>query len=151
MRLQGLTLLLVFFRYISSTLFFSFTPFKYIYHSFNLWHLLCLNWKTCVKHCSQAERDQVFEELRPHFLNLAYSAYAVHLVKKMLDNGNGLLEICACVYDIMCVCVISVALYSNWISPIFSLEETTGRLYLYSSWPCCSSSSPHGWISWYVT
>jgi hypothetical protein len=109
MRLQGLTLLLVFFRYISSTLFFSFTPFKYIYHSFNLWHLLCLNWKTCVKHCSQAERDQVFEELRPHFLNLAYSAYAVHLVKKMLDNGNGLLEICARVYMISCVFVLSVS------------------------------------------
>jgi hypothetical protein len=55
-----------------------------------------------VKHCSQAERDEVFEELRPHFLTLAYNAYAVHLVKKMLDNGNGLLEIrvCACV----CVC-----------------------------------------------
>jgi len=43
--------------------------------------------QTCVKHCSQAERDAVFEELSPHFLNLAYNAYAVHLVKKMLDNG----------------------------------------------------------------
>ncbi|KAK7264669.1 hypothetical protein RJT34_32279 [Clitoria ternatea] len=44
--------------------------------------------QTCVKHCSQAERDAVFEELRPHFLTLAYSAYAVHLVKKMLDNAS---------------------------------------------------------------
>lgn len=59
-----------------------------VYCSFNLW--FCFNWKTCVKHCSQAERDGVFEELRPHFLTLAYNAYAVHLVKKMLDNGNGL-------------------------------------------------------------
>lgn len=44
--------------------------------------------QTCVKHCSQAERDVVFEELRPHFLTLAFSAYAVHLVKKMLDNAS---------------------------------------------------------------
>ncbi|XP_004508185.1 pumilio homolog 24 isoform X2 [Cicer arietinum] len=44
--------------------------------------------QTCVKHCSQAERDGVFEELRPHFLTLAYNAYAVHLVKKMLDNAS---------------------------------------------------------------
>lgn len=35
----------------------------------------------------------MFEELQPHFLNLAYNAYSVHLVKKMLDNGNGLLEV----------------------------------------------------------
>ncbi|KAI4338311.1 hypothetical protein L6164_016652 [Bauhinia variegata] len=44
--------------------------------------------QTCVKHCSQSERDAVFEELRPHFLTLAYNAYAVHLVKKMLDNAS---------------------------------------------------------------
>ncbi|KAL2338996.1 hypothetical protein Fmac_013442 [Flemingia macrophylla] len=44
--------------------------------------------QTCVKHCSQDERDVVFEELRPHFLTLAYNAYAVHLVKKMLDNAS---------------------------------------------------------------
>ncbi|BAT77096.1 hypothetical protein LR48_Vigan01g302900 [Vigna angularis] len=44
--------------------------------------------QTCVKHCSQSERDAVFEELSPHFLNLAYNAYAVHLVKKMLDNAS---------------------------------------------------------------
>lgn len=44
--------------------------------------------QTCVKHCSQAERDAVFEELQPHFLNLAYNAYSVHLVKKMLDNAS---------------------------------------------------------------
>ncbi|XP_015937538.1 pumilio homolog 24 [Arachis duranensis] len=44
--------------------------------------------QTCVKHCSQAERDAVFEELRPHFLSLSYNAYSVHLVKKMLDNAS---------------------------------------------------------------
>lgn len=43
--------------------------------------------QTCVKYCSQAERDSVFEELRPHLLTLARNTYAVHLVKKMLDNG----------------------------------------------------------------
>ncbi|OIW17690.1 hypothetical protein TanjilG_29040 [Lupinus angustifolius] len=44
--------------------------------------------QTCVKHCSQSERDAVFEELRPQFLALAYNAYAVHLVKKMLDSAS---------------------------------------------------------------
>ncbi|KAK9146995.1 hypothetical protein Sjap_006898 [Stephania japonica] len=44
--------------------------------------------QTCVKYCSQAERDAVFEELRPHFLNLACNTYAVHLLKKMLDNAS---------------------------------------------------------------
>ncbi|KDO71778.1 hypothetical protein CISIN_1g0061651mg, partial [Citrus sinensis] len=44
--------------------------------------------QTCVKYCSQAERDAVFEELQPHFLSLADNTYAVHLVKKMLDNAS---------------------------------------------------------------
>lgn len=44
--------------------------------------------QTCVKYCSQAERDAVFEELQSHFLTLACSTYAVHLVKKMLDNAS---------------------------------------------------------------
>eukprot|EP00262_Sarcandra_glabra_P017584 TRINITY_DN6061_c0_g1_i1.p1 TRINITY_DN6061_c0_g1~~TRINITY_DN6061_c0_g1_i1.p1 ORF type:complete len:660 (-),score=112.79 TRINITY_DN6061_c0_g1_i1:326-2281(-) len=44
--------------------------------------------QTCVKYCSQAERDFVFEELRPHLLSLARNTYAVHLVKKMLDNAS---------------------------------------------------------------
>ncbi|XP_059433723.1 pumilio homolog 24-like [Corylus avellana] len=44
--------------------------------------------QTCVKYCSQAERDAVFEELQPHFLTLACNTYAVHLVKKMLDNAS---------------------------------------------------------------
>ncbi|XP_058076167.1 pumilio homolog 24 isoform X2 [Magnolia sinica] len=44
--------------------------------------------QTCVKYCSQAERDCVFEELRPHLLSLARNTYAVHLVKKMLDNAS---------------------------------------------------------------
>ncbi|KAK2645304.1 hypothetical protein Ddye_020499 [Dipteronia dyeriana] len=44
--------------------------------------------QTCVKYCSQAERDVVFEELQPHFLTLADNTYAVHLVKKMLDSAS---------------------------------------------------------------
>ncbi|XP_057957672.1 pumilio homolog 24 [Malania oleifera] len=44
--------------------------------------------QTCVKYCTQAERDAVFEELRPHLLTLARNTYAVHLVKKMLDNAS---------------------------------------------------------------
>ncbi|CAM8924351.1 unnamed protein product [Rhodiola kirilowii] len=44
--------------------------------------------QTCVKHSSQAERDAVFEELRPHFLNLATNKYAVFLVKKLLDTAS---------------------------------------------------------------
>lgn len=35
----------------------------------------------------KAQKDAVFEELKPHLLTLARSAYGVHLVKKMLDNG----------------------------------------------------------------
>ncbi|XP_021907004.1 pumilio homolog 24 isoform X2 [Carica papaya] len=44
--------------------------------------------QTCVKHCSQAEKDAVFGELQPHLLNLARNTYAVHLVKKMLDSAS---------------------------------------------------------------
>ncbi|GAB2294313.1 hypothetical protein Dimus_028523 [Dionaea muscipula] len=44
--------------------------------------------QTCVKHCSEAERNLVFEELQPHFLSLSTNTYAVHLVKKMLDNAS---------------------------------------------------------------
>lgn len=46
-----------------------------------------LSTQTCVKYCSPAERGAVFEELLPNFISLADNAYAVHLVKKMLDNG----------------------------------------------------------------
>ncbi|GMI64547.1 pumilio 24 [Hibiscus trionum] len=44
--------------------------------------------QTCVKYCSQAERDSVFSELQPHLLTLSCNAYAVHLVKKMLDTAS---------------------------------------------------------------
>lgn len=43
--------------------------------------------QTCVKYCSQTEREAVFAELRPHLLTLACNTYAVHLLKKMLDTG----------------------------------------------------------------
>ncbi|KAL4273604.1 hypothetical protein GQ457_13G014500 [Hibiscus cannabinus] len=44
--------------------------------------------QTCVKYCSQEERDAVFSELQPHLLTLSCNAYAVHLVKKMLDAAS---------------------------------------------------------------
>ncbi|KAH9305509.1 hypothetical protein KI387_009913, partial [Taxus chinensis] len=44
--------------------------------------------QTCIKYCQPAERDSVYEELRPHFLKLACNTYAVHLVTKMLDHAN---------------------------------------------------------------
>ncbi|KAK4783041.1 hypothetical protein SAY86_007415 [Trapa natans] len=44
--------------------------------------------QTCVKYCTQSERDAVFEELKQHFLTLSCNTYAVHLVKKMLDNAS---------------------------------------------------------------
>ncbi|MQM03123.1 hypothetical protein Taro_035896 [Colocasia esculenta] len=44
--------------------------------------------QTCIKYCSQVEKDAVFEELQPHFLVLSCNAYGVHLVKKMLDNAS---------------------------------------------------------------
>ena len=43
--------------------------------------------QACVKHCSKAERAEVFAELRPHCLDLAKNTYAHHLVNKMLDHG----------------------------------------------------------------
>ncbi|KAJ6980833.1 hypothetical protein D5086_018999 [Populus alba] len=44
--------------------------------------------QTCVKYCTQAERDTVFDELKPHFLTFATNKYAIHLVMKMLDNAS---------------------------------------------------------------
>ncbi|XP_049389497.1 pumilio homolog 24 [Solanum stenotomum] len=44
--------------------------------------------QTCVKHCTQDERNAVFVEIRPHFITLATNTYAVHLVTKMLDNAS---------------------------------------------------------------
>ncbi|KAG8372915.1 hypothetical protein BUALT_Bualt12G0116700 [Buddleja alternifolia] len=44
--------------------------------------------QTCVKHCTQEERNAVFVELRPHFIALASNTYAVHLVTKMLDSAS---------------------------------------------------------------
>ncbi|GER27668.1 pumilio 24 [Striga asiatica] len=43
--------------------------------------------QTCIKHCTQDERNEVFKELRPHFISLATNTYAVHLVTKMLDHA----------------------------------------------------------------
>ncbi|KAG2306028.1 hypothetical protein Bca52824_025776 [Brassica carinata] len=44
--------------------------------------------QTCLKYCSQAEKEVVFKELHPHFLSLASNTYAVHVLKKMLDGAS---------------------------------------------------------------
>ncbi|WOL11133.1 hypothetical protein Cni_G19894 [Canna indica] len=44
--------------------------------------------QTCIKYCTQAEREIVFEALRPHLLALSRKKYAVHLVKKLLDHAS---------------------------------------------------------------
>ncbi|GJQ89461.1 pumilio homolog 24 [Tanacetum coccineum] len=44
--------------------------------------------KTYAKYCSQDERNAVNQKLKPHFLTLACSTYAVYLITKMLDNGQ---------------------------------------------------------------
>ncbi|KAJ1686017.1 hypothetical protein LUZ63_017407 [Rhynchospora breviuscula] len=44
--------------------------------------------QTCIKYCTQEEKDKVFDALRPHFLTLARKKYAVHLVKKLLDSAS---------------------------------------------------------------
>ncbi|KAL1223697.1 Pumilio-like protein 24 [Cardamine amara subsp. amara] len=52
--------------------------------------------QTCVKYCSQAEKDAVYSELKPHFLTLATNPYAVHLLTKMLD-GLSKQQLAACI------------------------------------------------------
>ncbi|XP_078445126.1 pumilio 24 isoform X2 [Wolffia australiana] len=44
--------------------------------------------QTCVKYCSQAEKETVFSELHTHLLTLSRNVYGVHLVKKMLDTAT---------------------------------------------------------------
>ncbi|KAL6503360.1 Pumilio 24 [Orobanche gracilis] len=43
--------------------------------------------QTCVKHCTQDERNDVFRETQPHFVALASNTYAVHLITKLLDHA----------------------------------------------------------------
>ncbi|KAG7582232.1 Pumilio RNA-binding repeat, partial [Arabidopsis suecica] len=52
--------------------------------------------QTCVKFCSQAEKDVLFGELQPQFLNLASNKYAVHFIQKMLD-GASKQQLAACI------------------------------------------------------
>ncbi|WVZ61162.1 hypothetical protein U9M48_011077 [Paspalum notatum var. saurae] len=41
--------------------------------------------QTCVKWCSQSERDAIFDSLQPHLLTLSRKKYAVFLVKKLIE------------------------------------------------------------------
>ncbi|EOA30085.1 hypothetical protein CARUB_v10013191mg [Capsella rubella] len=52
--------------------------------------------QTCVKFCSQAEKDAMFTELQPNFLNLAINKYAIHFIQKMLD-GASKQQLAACI------------------------------------------------------
>ncbi|XP_010487548.1 PREDICTED: pumilio homolog 24 [Camelina sativa] len=52
--------------------------------------------QSCVKFCSQAERDTIFAELQPRFLTLASNKYAVFLIKKMFD-GASKQQLAACI------------------------------------------------------
>jgi pumilio family protein 6 len=54
----------------------------------SLIYAVLFHFQTCVKYCTQAESDTVFDELKPHFLTFATNKYAIHLVMKMLDNGT---------------------------------------------------------------
>ncbi|XP_042392918.1 pumilio homolog 24-like [Zingiber officinale] len=51
-------------------------------------HVLARVFQTCVKYCTQEERDSIFDALRPHLLALSCKKYAVHLVKKILDHAS---------------------------------------------------------------
>lgn len=44
--------------------------------------------QTCLKYCSQAEKEVVYKELHPHFLSLSSNTYSVHVLKKMLDGAS---------------------------------------------------------------
>lgn len=48
----------------------------------------CFFWQTCVKLCSQSERDAIFEALQPDLLTLSLKKYAVFLVKKLIKRGK---------------------------------------------------------------
>lgn len=71
--------------------------------------------QTCVKYCSQSEREAVFAELRPHLLTLACNTYAVHLLKKMIDTGMVMLLqlVYMFSYDVHPI-VIMVSCYTWW-------------------------------------
>ncbi|KAL8153651.1 hypothetical protein V2J09_011411 [Rumex salicifolius] len=61
---------------------------KGVIHEIAASHVSSRVLQTCVKYCSEAERNKVYAELQPHFLTLACNKYAVHLVNKMLDSAS---------------------------------------------------------------
>jgi len=44
--------------------------------------------QTCVKWCSESERDAIFDVLQPHLLTLSCKKYAVFLVKKLIELAS---------------------------------------------------------------
>lgn len=50
--------------------------------------LFTVVWQTCVKWCSESERDAIFDVLQPHLLTLSCKKYAIFLVKKLIELGT---------------------------------------------------------------
>ncbi|EFJ31631.1 hypothetical protein SELMODRAFT_86524, partial [Selaginella moellendorffii] len=44
--------------------------------------------QSCVKHSQEAQKNEVFQELRPSFLDLCLNTYACHLALRMIDNAK---------------------------------------------------------------
>ncbi|CAK9224791.1 unnamed protein product, partial [Sphagnum troendelagicum] len=51
-------------------------------------HIMARALQTCVKYCTPAQRESIYNELRPHCLTLAKDTYAYHLVIKMMEHAN---------------------------------------------------------------
>ncbi|CAD6207482.1 unnamed protein product [Miscanthus lutarioriparius] len=51
-------------------------------------HITARVLQTCVKWCSQSERDAIFDVLHPHLLDLSRKKYAVFLVKKLVELAS---------------------------------------------------------------
>eukprot|EP00250_Pteridium_aquilinum_P017253 c23532_g1_i1 orf=129-2126(+) len=50
-------------------------------------HIMSRVLQTCLKFCNSEEKASIYDELRPHFLELAQNTYSHHLVVKMLDQA----------------------------------------------------------------
>lgn len=115
----------------------------------------CTVYQTCVKYCSQAERDIIFEALRCHFLTLSRKKYAVHLVKKLLDTGMP---------HKLRVDILNDKVFWNYFFPFScflicmkflpvlfcSNKKTVGMVYLFSPWACFFSPSTYSRICRHV-
>ncbi|KAJ7298340.1 hypothetical protein O6H91_10G098900 [Diphasiastrum complanatum] len=44
--------------------------------------------QSCIKYCKKAEREAVFDELRPQLIALARNTYACHLAQRLFDHAS---------------------------------------------------------------